>query len=122
MKRRQPVVLDYTSIGEDRPWPVRILAVQLLIPVLAAVLARIVSNHLHSDWGPGYPNRSQILEHARLAEDVPFSVGAGLLLAATAIGVMQGVRGKSRWWPVVVCAPIAFAAMLFAIMLAVPYY
>jgi hypothetical protein len=117
-----PAVLDYTAIAEVRPWPVHVLAGQLLTPVFTAALARIISNHLHRQWGPGYPNRAQILDHLRFAEDVPFFAGAGLLLLITAVGIVHGVRGKSRWLPVVVGATIAFVGWLFAIMIAVPYY
>ena len=122
MSSTGPAVLDYTSMPHVRPWPVPALVAQFFTPFFAAVLARIISNNLHSKWGIGYPNRSQILEHIRFAEDVPFLVGTGLLLLITIIGVVHGIRSRSRWLPVVVCAPIALVAIVFGVMLAVPYY
>ena len=116
------ITLSYAPATNARKWPVWIILAQLLTPVVAAALARIISNELQSNWGSSYPSPSQRAQHLHLAENVPFFVGSGLLLLTTVIGIVRGVRSSRSWVPVLLCAPIAFIILMFALVFAVPWY
>jgi hypothetical protein len=120
------IPLNYAAKSDVRKWPVVTIIAQLLTPLFAALLAWLISNYLHASWelsgSTTYPNRSQILQHLRLAEDVPFFVGISLLLLITVTGIVQARRRGRTWLPVVVCAPLGFIGIQLAILLAVPYY